>query len=101
MAKAIMWFNPVIYLWDKALEQTHEYEADEATANQFGSKDYASLLLKLAVSESQTALVHNFVKSPIKERIKMLFNTKSKKMKKINVSNGRASHFRHHLGFYY
>lgn len=83
MAKAIMWFNPVIYLWDKALEQTHEYEADEATANHFGSKDYASLLLKLAVSESQTTLVHNFVKSPIKERIKMLFNTKSKKMKKL------------------
>ncbi len=83
MAKAIMWFNPVIYLWDKALEQTHEYEADEATAEHFGSKDYASLLLKLAVSESQTTLVHNFVKSPIKERIKMLFNTKSKKMKKL------------------
>jgi len=83
MAKAIMWFNPVIYLWDKALEQTHEYEADEATANHFGSKDYASLLLKLAVSENQTALVHNFVKSPVKERIKMLFNAKSKKMKKL------------------
>ena len=83
MAKAIMWLNPVIYLWDKALEQTHEYEADEATANHFGSKDYASLLLKLAVSENQTALVHNFVKSPVKERIKMLFNAKSKKMKKL------------------
>jgi len=83
MAKAIMWFNPVIYLWDKALEQTHEYEADEATADHFGSKDYASLLLKLAVSENQTTLVHNFVKSPIKERIKMLFNAKSKKMKKL------------------
>lgn len=82
-AKAIMWFNPVIYLWDKALEQTHEYEADETTANHFGSKDYASLLLKLAVSENQTALVHNFVKSPVKERIKMLFNAKSKKMKKL------------------
>lgn len=83
MAKAVMWFNPVIYLWDKALEQTHEYEADEATANHFGSKDYASLLLKLAVSESQATLVHNFVKSPVKERIKMLFNAKSNKMKKI------------------
>ena len=82
-AKAIMWFNPIIYLWDKALEQTHEYEADEATAHHFGSKDYASLLLKLAVSESQTTLVHNFVKSPIKERIKMLFNAKSNKMKKL------------------
>lgn len=83
IAKSIMWFNPVIYLWDKALEQTHEYEADEATADHFGSKDYASLLLKLAVSESQTTLVHNFVKSPIKERIKMLFSTKSNKMKKL------------------
>ncbi|MFN0292797.1 M56 family metallopeptidase [Pedobacter helvus] len=83
LAKAVMWFNPVVYLWEKALEQVHEFEADEATSAHFGSKEYASLLLRLAVSKSNTPLIHNFVKSPIKERIKMLFNSKSSKMKKL------------------
>jgi hypothetical protein len=32
IAKAILWFNPIIYLYDKALEQTHEYEADDTTS---------------------------------------------------------------------
>jgi len=83
LAKAVLWFNPVIYLWDKALEQVHEFEADEATSTNFGSKEYASLLLKLAVGQNSSLLVHNFVKSPVKERIKMLFNSKSKNMKKL------------------
>lgn len=83
VAKAVMWFNPVVYCWDKTLEQVHEYEADEATANSFNTRDYAELLLGLAVSQRSTPLIHNFVKSPIKERIKMLFNSKSKNMKKL------------------
>jgi N-acetylmuramoyl-L-alanine amidase/lipopolysaccharide export system protein LptA len=37
----------------------------------------------LAVEKGQVPLVHNFVKSPIKARIKMLFNDKSKNMKKL------------------
>ncbi len=83
VAKAVLWFNPVIYLYDKALEQTHEYEADEATSQNVGTELYATLLLKLAVSKNPNPLIHNFVKSPIKQRIKMLFNSKSKNMKKL------------------
>jgi hypothetical protein len=83
LAKALLWFNPVIYLYDKALEQTHEYEADEATSNNFGTELYAGLLLRLAVSKNSSPLIHNFVKSPIKQRIKMLFNSKSRNMKKL------------------
>ncbi len=83
IAKAILWFNPIIYLYDKALEQNHEYEADELTSADFGTNHYASLLLRLAVEKRQVPLVHNFVKSPIKARIKMLFNAKSKNMKKL------------------
>lgn len=81
--KAVLWFNPIIYLLDRALEQAHEYEADEVTSKAFGNHSYAGLLLKLAVGESQSTLIHNFVKSPVKERIKMLFNSKSKNMKKL------------------
>lgn len=82
--KAVLWFNPVIYLFDKALEQTHEYEADEATSQSFGNNAYASLLLRLSVSKGDMPFIHNFVKSPLKERIKMLFNSKSKNMKKLS-----------------
>ena len=81
--KAVLWFNPVVYLYDKALEQIHEYEADEITSTDFGNQEYANLLLKLAISKSDAPLIHNFVKSPIKDRIKMLFNQKSKNMKKL------------------
>ncbi|WP_316769288.1 M56/M15 family metallopeptidase [Pedobacter frigiditerrae] len=81
--KAVLWFNPIVYLYDKALEEAHEYEADDATSQNFGTSEYAGLLLRLAISKSEMPLVHNFVKSPIKERIKMLFNSKSKNMKKL------------------
>lgn len=83
IAKAFLWFNPIIYLYDKELEQAHEYEADELTSRSIGTETYATLLLNLAVSKSQNPLLHNFVKSPIKQRIKMLFNSKSKNMKKL------------------
>lgn len=82
--KSVLWFNPVVYLYDKALEQVNEYEADEITAGCFGSKAYAGLLLKLAVVKSDMPLIHNFVKNPLKDRVKMLFNTKSGRMKKLN-----------------
>ncbi|MCZ4225368.1 M56 family metallopeptidase [Pedobacter rhodius] len=84
LCKAFLWFNPVVYLIDKALEQTHEYEADEAASLNFGTNAYANLLFKLAVTKSEMPLIHNFVKSPVKERIKMLFNAKSAKMKKLS-----------------
>ncbi|MFC3561915.1 M56 family metallopeptidase [Pedobacter jamesrossensis] len=82
IAKAILWFNPIIYLFDDALEQTHEYEADEATSESFGNHAYAGLLLRLAVNKSEMPLIHNFVKSPIKERVRMLFCKKSNGIKK-------------------
>ncbi len=83
MAKAVLWFNPIVYMYDKVLEEVHEYEADEATSANFGTASYANLLLKLAVSKNSTPLIHNFVKSPIKERIKMLFNAKSEDRRKL------------------
>lgn len=83
IAKAVLWFNPIIYLYDKALEEAHEYEADDTTSKNFGAAPYAALLLKLAVSKNEMPLVHNFVKSPVKQRIKMLFVGKSTSLKKL------------------
>lgn len=84
LMKALLWFNPLVYWYDKALEEVHEYEADESTSANFGVNAYASLLLKLAVNKQHSPLIHNFVKSPIKERIKMLLHVKSNTKTKLN-----------------
>ncbi|TDQ06567.1 M56 family metallopeptidase [Pedobacter metabolipauper] len=81
--KVLLWFNPVVYLYDKAIEQVHEYEADRETSLVIGSASYAGLLLSAGIRENHISLMHSFVKNPLKERIKMLFTHKSKDMKKL------------------
>lgn len=83
LCKILLWFNPVIYFYDKALEQVHEYEADETISSRYGARNYANLLLRLAAADNNMPLIHHFIKSPVKERIKMLFNSKSTNMKKL------------------
>jgi len=81
--KALLWFNPLIYLYDRALEQVHEYEADKETSLTLGDTLYANLLLAMAVKKNNPSLVHSFVSNPLKGRIKMLFTHQSKNMKKL------------------
>jgi hypothetical protein len=81
--KCFLWFNPFIYLYDRAIEQVHEYEADDMVSASVGNAVYANLLLSLAVRSSSVPLTHSFVKNPVKERIKMLFINPSKNMKKL------------------
>lgn len=83
LCRAILWFNPVVYLYDRALEQVHEYEADKIASGAMGSASYASLLLSIAVRKGNAAITHSFVKSPIKARITMLFINQSRNMKKL------------------
>ncbi len=81
--KALLWFNPIIYLYDSALEQIHEYEADKETSLAIGDTPYANLLLTMAVKKNNPSLVHSFVRNPLKGRIKMLFTHQSTNMKKL------------------
>lgn len=83
LGKIVLWFNPFIYLYDKALEQVHEYQADKEASSSIGNASYARLLLNMSVRKNNIPLVHNFVKNPLKERIKMLFTSQSKNMKKL------------------
>ncbi|MEJ7558539.1 MAG: M56 family metallopeptidase, partial [Pedobacter sp.] len=81
--KIILWFNPLVYLYDHALEQVHEYEADRQTSSETGNTLYAKLLLSIAVKNNHT-LVHSFSKGQLKKRITMLFSDKSKGQKRLN-----------------
>ncbi len=82
LAQIILWFNPFIYLYAKAVEENHEFEVDCAMANFTDKKMYADLLLHLSVA-GQGLLYHSFSKIPLKKRIVMLFNQPSAKMKKV------------------
>ncbi|MGJ7029868.1 M56 family metallopeptidase [Niabella hirudinis] len=86
LAKAVMWINPVIYLYHKALTQVHEFEADAITSRRFGKEPYAQLILSRATAAPKISLAHQFTESPIKERIKMLFTPKSNKMKQLSYA---------------
>lgn len=76
------WFNPVVYLYKKALKDNHEYLADEATASYQGDREhYSLLLLSAAFKISPHALTNSFFskQSLIKKRIYMLHKEKSKR----------------------
>ncbi len=80
-ACAIMWFNPVMWMYKKALLQNLEFIADqEAQRIANCEKSYQNLLLKTSISNHQLALTNNFYNSLIKNRILMLHKSKSKKI---------------------
>ena len=76
--KAVLWFNPLIYWYEKAVEEVHEFEADALTANEFSADLYANLLLKMATKKQVNPVLHSFSQHPLKDRMGMLFASSSK-----------------------
>lgn len=74
-ARAICWFNPVIYLLENRLKAVHEFRADEVVASTTDSTEYSYLLISQAVGVNSNVLVHPFSrKNLLKQRINMLNN---------------------------
>jgi len=81
--KAVLWFNPFVYLFSKALHQSHEFEVDRHLALQYDSKDYAGLLLKLS-NPARVGIGNQFSAYGLKTRIQMLFGKRSATAKKLS-----------------
>ncbi|WP_159017830.1 M56 family metallopeptidase [Algibacter sp. L3A6] len=76
-----LWFNPLIWFYNKALKQNLEFIADNETQHQIDcKKTYQITLLKTSLPSHQMALTNNFHTSLIKKRIVMLHKSKSKKI---------------------
>jgi hypothetical protein len=72
-----MWFNPVVWIMRKLLQQTHEYLADEGVLNTGVSKpEYKAHLLNQVAEERLIALSSGFNHSLIKKRIVMMTKPK-------------------------
>ncbi|WP_299521395.1 M56 family metallopeptidase [Winogradskyella sp.] len=76
----LLWFNPLIWLYKKEVQQNLEFIADKK-AQDFSSceKSYQLILLKASAPQHKYLTTNNFYNSQIKKRIIMLHKSKSKK----------------------
>ncbi|OMQ09168.1 M56 family metallopeptidase [[Flexibacter] sp. ATCC 35103] len=76
----LFWFNPIIWLYKKAILQNLEFIADNEAAKKISDKKaYQYTLLKITTHESCVAITNHFYQSLIKKRIVMLNKNQSKK----------------------
>jgi hypothetical protein len=75
---SFQWFNPFVWPYKKALQETHEYLADSGVIAQgFSSVRYQLHMFEQNVGASLFEFGNNFKKSQIKRRIIMLSQMKS------------------------
>ncbi|QBN18031.1 M56 family metallopeptidase [Flavobacterium nackdongense] len=76
----IFWFNPLVWLYKKAIVQNLEFIADsEASKSISDKKAYQLTLLKITTQENCVVLTNHFYQSLIKKRIVMLNKNQSNK----------------------
>lgn len=72
LLQAFFWFNPLIYLYQSALKNLHEFIADRAVLQTTQRKEYGHLLIRQSLSGPSIALVNAFISSQLKKRIEMM-----------------------------
>ena len=78
--KILMWFNPIIYLYQKRIALAHEYISDEVASKLESKEVYINHLLSNFFEVQNIVFINQFYKqSFIKKRIIMMTKTKSKK----------------------
>lgn len=79
LVQLILWFNPILIYYKRALQEVHEFLADRAVLKT-PQPDYPQQLVAYALNVSPTALITPFVsKSTLKQRIIMLKKPVSKR----------------------
>jgi TonB family protein len=75
--RIVFWFNPILYLYKNALQEIHEFLADETAVDK---EQYAYFLLRYALNVPSAALSNHFFKtSQIRKRIGMIYKNRSPK----------------------
>ena len=80
LLQIVFWFNPLIYLYKNRLILTHEFIADRNSTETVEVKNYINQLLNQAFKTQNIKFINSFYHpSQIKNRIKMLQNSPTKK----------------------
>ncbi|MBC3784240.1 M56 family metallopeptidase [Spirosoma utsteinense] len=73
LVRAALWFNPLLILYKRSLQEVHEFLADAAVARTAPRPDYARQLVAYALNVPSAMLTTPFVStSTLKQRIVML-----------------------------
>ncbi|MGB8705015.1 MAG: M56 family metallopeptidase [Gillisia sp.] len=82
--KILLWFNPLIYVYQQRIMGMHEFLADEQAVKTTHKKAYFEQLLNTAFNTQNISFINQFFShSLIKKRIVMLQKSKSKSIAKI------------------
>ena len=77
LLKVVFWFNPILVLYKKSLQEVHEFLADSAAPNR---ESYATFLISYALHTPIASLTNHFFKpSQIKSRIQMIYKNRTSK----------------------
>lgn len=83
LLKIVMWFNPMIYFYQKRITLLHEYISDEAIIKTTEKQHYFNTLLNQTFQVENISFVNQFYKhSLIKKRIIMMTKNKSNQVRK-------------------
>ena len=81
--KVVMWFNPLVYIFQKRITLLHEYISDAKAIKNSSKETYFNQLLAHTFRVENISFINQFFKhSLIKKRIVMITKDKSKKVKK-------------------
>mgnify|MGYP000055971959 CR=1 FL=1 len=82
--KIVMWFNPMIFIYQKRITLIHEYISDEVATKSSPKENYINQLLSNFFQVENIAFINQFYKQTfIKKRITMMTKNKSKKMNQL------------------
>ena len=81
--QVFFWFNPLVSLIRKTIEELHEYMVDEVVVKHSSIPQYSRLLLQLATKSGSIQLTSGFAKILLQKRIIMLNQHKTNNLKKL------------------
>lgn len=84
MLKIVMWFNPLIYLYQYRITLLHEYISDAEVVKETNKNDYFNTILSETFKVENIAFINQFFKNSfIKKRIVMITKRKSAEIKQL------------------
>ncbi|MGV8946651.1 MAG: M56 family metallopeptidase [Lutibacter sp.] len=84
LLKIVLWFNPLVYVYQKRITLLHEYISDAEVVRETDKNNYFNKLLSETFNVENISFINQFFKhSLIKKRILMITKEKSKKLKQL------------------
>ena len=82
----VHWFNPVIWLLNRELQEIHEFEADNGVINTgVDATKYQLLLVKKAVGTRLYSMANGFNHSKLKKRITMMLKERTNRWARLKL----------------